>query len=212
MNGYSFSTGVVIGYFVLFVALIFLLILFIRNGWLVVPDNSNVFIVRIFVAFNLLIHGIFLLSFLRPRSYSRLKELKLNKNLLVVYLPGVLGYSVMLFFFDLFGFISTCLTIIILFAASALLPLKIRFSSLTSETEIKTSNFSTFCELYEISKREAEVIREICHGLSNKAISEKLFITLQTVKDHNHRIYTKTGVKSRVQLANLVRSKTETGQ
>ena len=34
-------------------------------------------------------------------------EQELNKNLLVVYLPGVLGYSVMLFFFDLFGFIST---------------------------------------------------------------------------------------------------------
>ena len=69
-------------------------------------------------------------------------------------------------------------------------------------------NFKSFCEIFEISKREAEIIWEICSGKTNKAISEKLFITLQTVKDHTHRIYTKTGVKSRVQLANLVREKT----
>jgi len=31
---------------------------------------------------------------------------------------------------------------------------------------------------------------------------------LQTVKDHNHHIFIKTGVKSRVQLSNLVREKT----
>ncbi|MCG6187779.1 LuxR C-terminal-related transcriptional regulator [Maribellus maritimus] len=80
-------------------------------------------------------------------------------------------------------------------------------SNPTMEEE-KNIDFSTFCNLYEISKREAEIILEICTGKTNKAISEKLFITLQTVKDHTHRIYTKTGVKSRVQLANLVREKT----
>ena len=77
---------------------------------------------------------------------------------------------------------------------------------------VRTTNnsidFITFCKLYEISKRESEIMLEICSGKSNKAISEKLFITIQTVKDHNHRIYTKTGVKSRVQLSNLVREKT----
>jgi DNA-binding NarL/FixJ family response regulator len=72
----------------------------------------------------------------------------------------------------------------------------------------KNVGFPEFCDMYEISKREAEIILEICTGKSNKAIADKLFITLQTVKDHNHRIYTKTQVRSRVQLANLVREKT----
>lgn len=80
--------------------------------------------------------------------------------------------------------------------------------SSTTPATAKNMDFDAFCNFYEISKREAEIILEICSGLSNKAISEKLFITLQTVKDHNHRIYTKIGVKSRVQLANLVRKKT----
>jgi DNA-binding NarL/FixJ family response regulator len=56
-----------------------------------------------------------------------------------------------------------------------------------------------------VSPRETDIIREICNGLSNKEISDKLFISLQTVKDHTHRIYIKTNVRSRVQLINLVR-------
>jgi DNA-binding CsgD family transcriptional regulator len=63
-----------------------------------------------------------------------------------------------------------------------------------------------FAERFEISNRETEVIRLICKGWSNQEISEKLFISLQTVKDHIHRIFLKTGVKNRVQLTNLIRS------
>ena len=66
-------------------------------------------------------------------------------------------------------------------------------------------NFEEFCKRFEVSPRESDVIREICNGLSNKEISDKLFISLQTVKDHTHRIYIKTNVKSRVQLINLVK-------
>jgi len=61
-----------------------------------------------------------------------------------------------------------------------------------------------FVEKYEISKREEEVIQQICEGKSNKEISEALFISLQTVKDHVYRIFIKTGVKNRVQLTNLI--------
>ena len=82
----------------------------------------------------------------------------------------------------------------------------------TISTEIfatgKNMDFGSFCEFYEITKREAEIVLEICTGKTNKTISEKLFITLQTVKDHTHHIYTKTGINSRVQLSNLVREKT----
>lgn len=65
--------------------------------------------------------------------------------------------------------------------------------------------FEEFCKRFDVSPRESDVIREICNGLSNKEISDKLFISLQTVKDHTHRIYIKTNVKSRVQLMNLVK-------
>jgi len=59
-------------------------------------------------------------------------------------------------------------------------------------------------EKYNISKREAEIIALICEGRSNKEIEDMLYISLQTVKDHIHRIYKKARVKkNRVQLTNL---------
>ena len=76
-------------------------------------------------------------------------------------------------------------------------------SSLQEDFE---SKLSAFVEKYEISKREREVIQLISKGLSNQEISESLFISLQTVKDHTHRIFVKTGVKNRVQLTNVIRS------
>ncbi len=69
----------------------------------------------------------------------------------------------------------------------------------------KAVSIEQFCSRFDVSPRESEVVREICKGLSNKEISDKLFISLQTVKDHTHRIYIKTNVKSRVQLINLVK-------
>jgi DNA-binding CsgD family transcriptional regulator len=63
-----------------------------------------------------------------------------------------------------------------------------------------------FLQDYKISKREEEVIQELCAGRSNKEISQALFISLQTVKDHIYRIYQKTDVKNRVQLINLIQS------
>lgn len=75
---------------------------------------------------------------------------------------------------------------------------------------VRRPEFSTslhgFIEKFDISKRETEVITLICKGQSNQEIGDSLFISLQTVKDHIHRIYLKTGVKNRVQLTNLIRT------
>ena len=64
-------------------------------------------------------------------------------------------------------------------------------------------------EIHDVSasfgERVNEIIELICKGKSNRDISDSLFISLQTVKDHVHRIYLKTGVKNRVQLTNLIR-------
>jgi DNA-binding CsgD family transcriptional regulator len=66
------------------------------------------------------------------------------------------------------------------------------------------SGFESFCNKFGISKREKEVLGLILNGKTNQEISAKLFITLQTVKDHNSRIYQKTGIRNRVQLMNLI--------
>lgn len=87
--------------------------------------------------------------------------------------------------------------------------LSFTFKYLISFPELKISSqsfsFSEFCKKYGISKRETEIIELISKGFTNKEIAEKLFITLQTVKDHTSRIYLKTEVKNRTLLANMVR-------
>lgn len=72
--------------------------------------------------------------------------------------------------------------------------------------ETGTQTWKKFLSEYNISNREEEVIRHLSAGKSNKEISEALFISLQTVKDHIYRIYQKTDVKNRVQLINLIQS------
>lgn len=69
--------------------------------------------------------------------------------------------------------------------------------------EKRISLANELIEKYKISKREMEVIELICEGYSNKQIAEELFISIETVKDHNSRIYLKTEVKNRTQLAKL---------
>jgi LuxR family maltose regulon positive regulatory protein len=57
-----------------------------------------------------------------------------------------------------------------------------------------------------LSPRELEVLQLIAGGLSNREISERLFLALNTVKGHNRRIYGKLGVKNRTRAINKARS------
>lgn len=57
---------------------------------------------------------------------------------------------------------------------------------------------------YGLSNREKEVIMYILKGYSNVEISEKMLISLSTVKKHIYNIYLKTGVKTRMQLSALI--------
>ncbi|HKF57204.1 MAG TPA: LuxR C-terminal-related transcriptional regulator, partial [Blastocatellia bacterium] len=50
-----------------------------------------------------------------------------------------------------------------------------------------------------LSQRELEVLRLIAEGLSNREISERLFVALITVKGHNQRIFGKLQVQRRTE-------------
>ncbi|MEJ7607519.1 MAG: response regulator transcription factor [Bryobacteraceae bacterium] len=52
-----------------------------------------------------------------------------------------------------------------------------------------------------ITKREREVINQVCKGLKNREIGEALSITPGTVKVHLMHIFEKTGLKDRYHLA-----------
>jgi len=50
-----------------------------------------------------------------------------------------------------------------------------------------------------LSQRELEVLRLIARGLSNRKISEQLFLALNTVKGHNQKIYSKLQAQNRTE-------------
>jgi DNA-binding NarL/FixJ family response regulator len=97
--------------------------------------------------------------------------------------------------------------ILLFFTGNTFIPVYFTYGAQTvkqEQVEIINLSFEDFCRKYDISPRERDIIREICNGLSNKEISEKLFISLQTVKDHTHRIYMKVNIRNRVQLINIL--------
>ena len=100
--------------------------------------------------------------------------------------------------------------VFLLFAAITLLSLYLSYRADLKPVRLPEplplpDGIEDFIRKNEISPREAEIITEICNGLSNQEIADKLFISLQTVKDHTSRIYMKTNVRNRMQLMALVR-------
>lgn len=77
---------------------------------------------------------------------------------------------------------------------------KLKYSTPNKTT---TNRLIQLYEKYAITKREKEIISEICRGKTNQEIADTLFISLQTVKDHIHNIFGKVGVKNRIQLRNI---------
>jgi len=59
-------------------------------------------------------------------------------------------------------------------------------------------NFDTSQIKEALTKRETEILKLICEGLSSKNISEKLFISINTVETHRKRILSKLNVRNSV--------------
>jgi len=136
---------------------------------------------------------------------SRLGETEIKH--IAIWLILLMILQNILFFFSKENEYMTLAFIFIFYGFGTFLPLYFRYrADLSKLLAHGESNFTLehFCEKFDISKREKEVIHEICKGLTNQQIADKLFISLQTVKDHTHRIYGKTFCTSRAQLMRMV--------
>lgn len=58
--------------------------------------------------------------------------------------------------------------------------------------------------VYHITERESEVIGLVGQGLTNKEIAARLGLSVNTVNNHIANIFSKTGVRSRIDLLNLI--------
>ena len=50
------------------------------------------------------------------------------------------------------------------------------------------------------TKRESEILKLLCNGLTSSEIAEKLFISKKTVEGHKYNLFSKTGKKNTVNL------------
>ena len=57
-----------------------------------------------------------------------------------------------------------------------------------------------------LTERERDVLRLVVDGLPNKMVADQLDISVRTVEVHRARVFDKMGVKSAVELANLLRN------
>jgi two-component system, LuxR family, response regulator DctR len=63
----------------------------------------------------------------------------------------------------------------------------------------------------DLTEREREVMRLVIGGKPNKRIADALAISVRTVEVHRARVFDKLGVKSAVELANLMRDQFDGG-
>ncbi|MBR3841296.1 MAG: helix-turn-helix transcriptional regulator [Erysipelotrichales bacterium] len=69
--------------------------------------------------------------------------------------------------------------------------------------EININKFDNFCNYYDFTSREKEILKLIIAYKSSSEISDELFIAQGTVKTHMHKIYQKVNVTKRSQLIAL---------
>lgn len=54
-----------------------------------------------------------------------------------------------------------------------------------------------------VTKRELEILELIAHGMSNREIAERLFVSENTVKTHSSRLFDKIGARRRTQAVQM---------
>ncbi len=79
----------------------------------------------------------------------------------------------------------------------------LEIQSKASEGTMVRAHFPLANSIQLLTSREHEVLRLIVEGLTNRAVAEKLSISLETVKSHVHHIMQKMQVKDRTQAAVL---------
>jgi len=64
-------------------------------------------------------------------------------------------------------------------------------------------NITRFIGEHNLTAKEADILKQIIRGASNREIAEQSFISPNTVRNHIYNIYNKTGIRNRFQLLAL---------
>ncbi|MBN1648346.1 MAG: helix-turn-helix transcriptional regulator [Spirochaetales bacterium] len=172
-----------------------------RGSWFMAIDLTLRFHFAA-ASFLYVIHGIITLFFIK-RAASRDEE-SLLKGISITFLPMLVLFPLdMIFFRDhLFKLSYICFSVFVVNTYYFIS----RFYFRAYEPEPETIRFDkTAFSKYELSEREIEIAELLIKGITNKAIADTLFISVNTVKSHIKNIYKKLDVSNRLQIINLLR-------
>jgi DNA-binding CsgD family transcriptional regulator len=199
---------------------LFYLLLLIALGWFsfnelregqVKPENPLFYLILFFLIQEAVIHGWFLIYQLR----------QIQGHQLLSFTSFTAGFSWVFLVFLILKILSAGLLILepvmaplfIIFyffsCVSPVLYLYRHHRKIVEEARPHrkiTDKKESILQRNGITRREKEIINLICMGKTNQEIADSLFISLQTVKDHTHRIYLKLDVKNRMQLIHLLQN------
>jgi DNA-binding CsgD family transcriptional regulator len=77
---------------------------------------------------------------------------------------------------------------------------------LPKENHMVETNLGDFAQLHGLSKAEIEVLDLLVQGFGNAEIAAARHVSLNTVKTHLAKVYSKTGVANRGKLIALIKS------
>jgi DNA-binding CsgD family transcriptional regulator len=191
----------------------FHLFFFIALGWSIMNINSDalkvpsISLIYVFIALDIVLTGWgLLLLFIKSRKASLSYAGFLMRYIILSYfLLGLRIVSVICFYY----FPISIPGFILMYFLSIVFPLLYFYYNISNviasdHSGQMLSSYENILARYGITKREREIIKEVCAGKSNQEIADTLFISLQTVKDHTHRIYLKMDIKRRVQLIKMM--------
>ena len=70
--------------------------------------------------------------------------------------------------------------------------------------DILDTRFPVAWDASDLTRREVEIAKCVCQGLSNKDIGDISYISENTVESHLKNIFRKTGIRNRASLHNLM--------
>ena len=106
--------------------------------------------------------------------------------------------------FDTYYFFVSCVLLLLLNGFSSAMKLPFLQSVPVPATTAFDNACATIATSYNLTEREAEVMRLICKGHTKKRIAEVLCVSEDTIRYHSKNLYQKLDVHSRQELLDLV--------
>ncbi len=209
LNGLKVGKTVSVVYF------FFHLFFFITLGWSIAQTGTGLFtlpgigLIYVYLILDVILTGWGLIFIFLKTSKINISVFVPLRRYVLISIAFLLLKVISVYIFYLYP--PTIPVFILLYFLSIVIPLVYFYSQKDQIIQLddgdpNMSSFDSLVARYGITRREREIIEQVCSGKSNQEIADTLFISLQTVKDHIHRIYLKMDIKRRVQLTKIMQS------